>query len=380
MIVCIDACNIRFGGGLTHLVELIRSFDLDSNQISKVIIWSNSNTNNMLKKHPKIICKSNFFLNSNAFFCFLFQILFLKTELKKQKCDIILVPGGIFLSNFKPFVTISQNLLPFDENEISRFKSKISRIKFLLIRYFQIHTFNKANGVIFLTNYAKNRISKFSTIRNFKIIPHGINPKFYKEPKVQNGLKFYTPQNPFKLLYVSVFNAYKHQDKILQAVINLNKQNFNIEITFVGKVIENESVNFFKILEGNSSFKEKVKIEGNVQHEEIFKIYHSSDGFIFGSSCENLPLILIEALASGLPIISSNMGPMPEVLNKNHLYFFNPENIQEIEIALKEYLKNPEERFKSANLEYISSKNFSWQKTSSETLNFLIEIAAKYNG
>ena len=39
-----------------------------------------------------------------------------------------------------------------------------------------------------------------------------------------------------------------------------------------------------------------------------------SNIFIFASSCENMPITLIEGMASGLPIACSDRGPMPEVL------------------------------------------------------------------
>ena len=69
---------------------------------------------------------------------------------------------------------------------------------------------------------------------------------------------------------------------------------------------------------------------GGIAFDEIHHCYMSSDAFVFASSCENLPNILIEAMASGMPIICSSLGPMPEVLGEQGLYFdpFEPETLK----------------------------------------------------
>ena len=69
------------------------------------------------------------------------------------------VPGGIFLSTFRPYITMSQNMLPFDYEEILKFNFS-KRIKFFLIKIFQLRTFKQSKGIIFLTKYAQNTIFK----------------------------------------------------------------------------------------------------------------------------------------------------------------------------------------------------------------------------
>ena len=59
-----------------------------------------------------------------------------------------------------------------------------------------------------------------------------------------------------------------------------------------------------------------------------------SNIFIFASSCENMPITLIEGMASGLPIACSDRGPMPEVLQDGGVYF-NPEDCKSIVFAIE---------------------------------------------
>src|SRR5690606_23700870 len=107
--------------------------------------------------------------------------------------DIFFVPGGTFLSPFKPFVTVSQNMLPFEMKEVFRFKNWFTRIKFFLLFLTQSYTFRKADGIIFLTNYAKDKISKAIRLKkkNIAIIPHGISERFFSYPKEQKPINNY---------------------------------------------------------------------------------------------------------------------------------------------------------------------------------------------
>ena len=50
MILGIDASNIRVGGGLTHLKEILRSVDIEKHDIEKIVIWSSENTLNEIEE------------------------------------------------------------------------------------------------------------------------------------------------------------------------------------------------------------------------------------------------------------------------------------------------------------------------------------------
>ena len=78
---------------------------------------------------------------------------------------------------------------------------------------------------------------------------------------------------------------------------------------------------------------------GHLSHSETLDWYNQADLFAYPSSCENLPIILLEAMAVGLPIACSDRGPMPEVLKDAGVYF-NPENPSSIAASLKLLLQD----------------------------------------
>lgn len=65
----------------------------------------------------------------------------------------------------------------------------VSYVALTLTLFFQGTSFRKSDGIIFLTKYAKDLISKKLNLKNSNIIiPHGINKKFFHNPRKQNIL------------------------------------------------------------------------------------------------------------------------------------------------------------------------------------------------
>ena len=77
MIIGIDATNIRSGGGLTHLREILKAANISSHGIEKVIVWSNDTTLESLPSRKWLIKETHSLLNKNFIFSFFFQFFFL---------------------------------------------------------------------------------------------------------------------------------------------------------------------------------------------------------------------------------------------------------------------------------------------------------------
>jgi glycosyltransferase involved in cell wall biosynthesis len=98
--------------------------------------------------------------------------------------------------------------------------------------------------------------------------------------------------------------------------------------------------------------------------------------FFFPSTCENLPIILLEAMTAGLPIASSDRGPMPEVLKDAGLYF-NPESVTSIKKYLQYMIENPDLQQSLGAKAKQYSQAYSWEKCADETFAFLRSVYEK---
>ena len=375
MFIGIDASNLRSGGGITHIHELIKTADPNIHGFSKIILWSGTDTLYNIEDRDWLIKVNEPLLNKSLFYRILWQFCKLKKLAEIEGCDVLFVPGGSIISGFKPVVTMSRNLLPFEWHEMKRFGFSIYTIKFLLLRLMQSLSFRKANGVIFLTEYAKNTVLKVTG--NIKgqstIIPHGVKSSFLKTPKKFKIKREYTNIAPLRILYVSIIDVYKHQWQVALAVADLKSQGIPVILELVGPPGRGirKLNNILKKLDRENLY---IIYRGEVNYYDLPKYYEEADILVFASSCENMPNILIEGMASGLPIACSSMGPMPEVLGNSGIYF-NPENPQDIAKALTELINSPDLRYKLAQSAYLRVQKYSWVKCADETFKFINKIA-----
>jgi glycosyltransferase involved in cell wall biosynthesis len=377
----IDASNIKAGGGVTHIYELLNSSNPKKFGFDKVIIWSCYRTLSKLPQKNWLIPKSHPFLNRGILLRFIWLIFIKPFVLRKDKCSILFTPGGSEFSNFKPMVTMSQNLLPFDYHEAKRYGYGLTLFRFLLLRIIQGLTFKKANGVIFLTKYAYEKvINEIGRINgSIAIIPHGIDTKFFFPPTQK---KFFSQNDlqqslPCKLLYVSVVEIYKHQWNIVDAVYELRKNGFNLTLTLVGSrgsgsKLLNKSI---KRLNGDDEW---LTILESQTYEDIQNIYRNADIGIFASSCETYGQIVSESLAASLPLICSSLSAMKEILGNNACYF-HPEKIDEIKDAILKILISSDLRKELSFNGYNIAKKLTWQNTADLTFDFFYQNYQKFN-
>jgi glycosyltransferase involved in cell wall biosynthesis len=374
-IVGIDATNIRGGGGLTHLLEIINNAKPIDFRIEKVILWSSDDVLSKIPERTWLEKKSIQSSISTSLIRRLFvQYCVLPTHINRSNCDILLVPGGIFLKKYKKVVTISQNLLPFEYKELLRYGFSLQFFKLLTIRFLQKYSFTRSDGIIFLTEYARNVVINLINNPSNTIINLGISENFKLSPRRQKSINDYTDINPFKILYVSSIDCYKHHMPLILAICRLVELKYPIVLNLIGPVnnisIFNKINNFIK---KEIFISDKIIYLGTVDYMELPKFYQSSDLAVFSSSCENLPNILLEKMAAGLPIACSKYGPMPEILGDSGLYY-DPEDICDIENKLKEYLDSPELRNYKSELSYKKISNYSWTKCSNSTFKYLSSL------
>jgi glycosyltransferase involved in cell wall biosynthesis len=369
----IDASNIRQGGGVTHLVQLLSAASPENQGISKITIWCSSQLAQLLPKQPWLDIHSGTWLAGDSLKRFFFQHLFLSLEMRRAGCEVAFFPGSTLpLVSLLPGVTISQNMLPFELDKAALFgRFSPMYLKFCVLRVLQSISFKRAFGVIFLSKYAQDRINQCVNISALQlVIPHGIEPRFIGKPRIQKQIEAYSMTEPFQFLYVSILMPYKHQIEVIRAIKELRDSGRPITLDLVGpswgwygKAVQSE----IKNLDPEGAF---IRYLGEIVFDSLHDAYQKSDAFIFASSCENLPNILIEAMASGIPVACSSEGPMPEILGIEGFYF-DPKAIFSIECALRDLMLSPEKRIICTQNAYQNAKDYSWKACSGSTLEFI---------
>jgi glycosyltransferase involved in cell wall biosynthesis len=368
--IAIDASRIRSGGAIAHFIGIINYFNLKKDYNFHIFTYKNLNSkikssNNIFIHNPRILEKSILFQIYWQYFKF-------PKLLKLNNIDIVLYLDASSLVNFKPSLVISQDMLSFEKNQIFIFGFSFKTIRLIIIKYLQIFALKKANGCIFLTNYSSNAIQNYSgNLNNIKIINHGINEIFRVDKDYIR--KDFELDKPINLIYISNASMYKNQWNVIKAVNKLRNKGFNLKLLLIGggvgkaqKLINNE----ISICDPENKFITQLDF---IDNNKIPYYISKSDIFIFASSCENMPITLMEGMASKIPIACSNRGPMPEVLCDGGLYF-DPENPNSIEIAIEKILLNKELRFEITNKAYHISKKYTWEACANQTLEYVNDI------
>lgn len=369
IIVGIDASNIGGGGGLTHLIEILKNFEYSyfKNKITKIIIFSSTK---VLKEIPDLIFVEKITFpefNKTLFDRFRFQLFSFDKEIK-SRCDILLSITGDYTGSFKPVVGMSRNMLLYEKDVWKDIKQPKELLRFWINFNKQKICFKNASTIIFISQYAKNFISQKLNLRKkvSAVIHHGISIKFLNFEKKQKDILNYSFNKPFRLLYVSTIHIYKNHLSVVKALSRARKMQIPVELVLVGGVLyEPAGKRLFNLIKKVDPEQEFIFYKGHINYAEIEKEYQLADGIIFASTCENMPNILIESMASGNAILCSNKQPMPEFIKENAFYF-DAKSVESILESLLIFLAQPQKRKLFINNNKNEVKNYSWTKSSSQ--------------
>jgi glycosyltransferase involved in cell wall biosynthesis len=372
MNIGIEASRSVSGGALKHLNGILQHSYFKSKKIKKVYLWGPSST---LKKLPNFIWLEKIsidFLGRFLLKKIFWQFFILPKICKELSINLLFNTTASSVCYFRPSVTLLQDILPFENSIIQKLKFYHAFIyRILILRLIFIKSLKNSCHIIFLSKYSKKVTSNFIKIKNHSIIPHGVDKFFYKI----NYKKITKKNNPINALYVSNALMYKNQWNVIAAIAEIRKRyqiNIKLKIVGGGSGLSLKKMNQSKLkYDKNNKF---VKLFGFSNKDQLKRYYQNSHIFIFASSCESFGITLLEAMSVGIPITCSNKSSMPEIIKNNTIYF-NPENTEEIILAIIKILTNDQLRNKLAIGAKIRSKHYTWKKSAKLTWKILNKVS-----
>jgi glycosyltransferase involved in cell wall biosynthesis len=145
------------------------------------------------------------------------------------------------------------------------------------------------------------------------------------------------------------------------------KETKKIDYQFVisgGKGWKNEA--FYHLVK-KLSIDEHLVLTGYVPEEDLPALYQGADVFIYPSLYEGFGLPVLEAMVSGVPVITSNTSSLPEVAGDAAL-IVNPTEVFELYEAMEALATKPQLRETLKNKGLERSKIFTWEETARRTL------------
>lgn len=292
--------------------EVVVYFKKTSNPISKYFRY--------LKAYQLAL---NYFLNK-------------KIKFNLIHCNVVLNAGIAALKIKKQLsipLVVNENwtgYLPEDGNYKGFFKTTITK-----------KVVKNSALILPVTEHLKKAMLSHGLANNYKVIPNVCNTNLFRiiEKQISSTIRF---------IHISALvNAQKNILGLLAAFKQALYLKQNIELAIVGQGgDELELKNYVS----KNKLSENVFFVGRKVGEELVQEINKADCLLMFSNYENLPLVILECMACGKPVISTNVGGIAEAVNStngilinsgneleltNAILYFNKENYQVQEIRKK---------------------------------------------
>tara|TARA_B100000282_G_scaffold291764_1_gene264482 strand:- start:1561 stop:2673 length:1113 start_codon:yes stop_codon:yes gene_type:complete len=317
--------------------DLVRIL-FDNNKKIKYVLFNPKKQNkikwnidkNFIESNPKGIWK---------YFSSLWRQGPINKQIKKNKIDIY---HG--LSAELPFRIKSKSIVTVHDLIFYRFPELYNPIDVLIHKIKIKHAVNNATRIVAISKQTKKDVISFLKVdkNRIHVIYQVCNPIFRK--KITNSQKDLVV-NKFKLpekfvLFVGTLEKRKNPLIIARA---LKKSNYNM--VFIGK-LKNEGKNLKNYIRKNG-MESRVKFIHNISIEDLSIIYKIATVFCYPSIFEGFGIPIIEALNSGIPVITSKGGCFNEAGGPFSEYI-NPKDKDElrnkIDMIFNESIKKRRER------------------------------------
>lgn len=221
-----------------------------------------------------------------------------------------------------------------------------------------------AASVIALTKGMKEEMLKIHN-RNIEIIPNGINLDKFKDATNKNQKNLNNAKNTRIILFVGNLRRDKGVKYLIHSMKFVISQKLKTKLLIVGDGPEKKSLE--KITK-QISLDDVITFKGRVSRNEVPEYMLKADMLVLPSPYnEGFPNVILEAMAAGLPIISTNIVGMDEIIEDGvNGFLVEPKRPDKIAEKISSILENDTLRLKISKNNIDKSSQYSWKKTTEQ--------------
>lgn len=247
-------------------------------------------------------------------------------------------------------------------HDLNPLKHEESWLNLQLFKY-SLGGLKRAAKVIADSEATKKDLIKFLGIPpdKIKVIPLGVGEKFRV---IENqSRKFNLPQDRKIILHVGGSAYNKNIEGIISAMSNIFFIKIGADFTEPQKTLIRKL-----------GLEDSIKFLGQVSKEDLVALYNIADVFVFPSFYEGFGLPILEAMACGTPVVTSNVSSMPEVAG-DAATLINPHDVDSIASGINRVLRYDAVQYQRVVEKGLErAKKFTWKKTAEETLRVYEEV------
>ena len=227
----------------------------------------------------------------------------------------------------------------------------------------------RSEAVITVSNYERERILNRIKLdeRKISVIYNGIDDSRFRVPDKATNLteiktRYKLPQK--FILFIGNTAARKNALRVIEAyALYASKTEYPVSIVTPGLPEKFISDHLNKINQNN-----KLKhfiTPGYIRDEDLATLYSLSTMFLYPSLSEGFGMPLVEAMACGTPVITSNISCLPEIAGGAAI-LVDPTNTSDMTEAITALLSNETLRLDKITDGFVNAKRFSWDKTADQ--------------
>lgn len=289
----------------------------------------------------------------------------------KNKPDVIFSP-----THYAPFFSPVPRVMMIFDLSFLHFRKMFKLRDFLQLNLWTKLSILGSKKIITISNFSKNDIVKNYQIdqRKVTVAYPGYNKDIFKPVKdlkrTEQLKSRYKIKGPY-IIYIGTIQPRKNLVRLIEAFKDIN----DLKLVVVGKTkgLGRQAWMFEETLNAPKKYgvEEKVVFTGFVPTEELPYLLVGSQAYIQPSLWEGFGITVVEAMATGTPVIVSNVSSLPEVVGDAGI-FIDPYSTSSMVEAIHS-LKDDKYRQKKIQLGLKQAVKFSWQSCAQKVLKTVME-------
>lgn len=364
MRIAINTTSANYGGGMTYLKNLIRHLTGIDNNNDYIILTTVQNKEIWGVEGKNIFIKSLKLPSVSLYLRLFWEQFILPFYLKREKIDLLFSPANIM-----PIFSPCKNVVTIQHVSNFQFPDSLPFLKRKAISFLMRISCHRANAIIAISRYTKEDLTKHIDIpkEKIRIIYHGVD-SFFKPIKKEVAKKKVDELLGVKVSYVLSIASGFHRN-IIGAIkaFNIAANNCKKPLKFINLGLKGSDWEETMAEIKKLGLENDVILAKYIPHEQMNLLYSDAEILLSPTFGDSFSLPLVEAMACGCPIVTSNDTACPEIVDDAGIKV-NPYNVDEIANAMHQVITNLELRNELIKKGLERAKEFSWEKTSRETL------------
>lgn len=368
--------------GLGHYTYQITRFLLKADQKNEYVVFVNYRVRDKdlekLKKYRNVTIRRFPFSYYKNFLPVVYSETLANAFFSKEGLDVLHVPGGRLPIGYRRKFTVTAHDLALSKNP-EMFPKKD------LVKYrMKAPAYKRADAVIAPSEAAKKDLKEFfyADEDRIRVIPNAFDEKFYKVASLEDirAVKQKYGIDGEYLLFMNTIKPINNLSRLIEAFYKLRitlkteMPRSNYKLVLAGK--SGWMGDEIKQMAKDFGLKNEVIFTGYIEPKDLNPLFDGAELFVSVPIYEEFGSTVLEAFASGLPVVCSSVTSYPEIAG-GAARMVDPYDVDGIKDAILEVLRDENLRAEMIEKGIVRSNMYRWQTTAEKTLKVFEEVAKK---